>query len=145
MAGVSIDTFGASFVDYLPGVTETLNDTVVVRKLANKSYKWQGANISFFVHTARNHAIGNIQDGGAFPVPDKQDYVEAKAFRRFMAGSVQITDGQLANAATTKNAAIDAVTSELKGMMDGMGTYEGFMSYRDGTGSVGIVKNADRL
>lgn len=139
MAGVSIDTFGASFVDYLPGVTDTLENTVLMRKLARKDYRWEGANISFFVHTARNHAVGNIEDGGAFPVADKQDYVEAKAYRKFLVGSVQITDGALANAASSKRAARDVVTSELRGMMEGMAKYESFMGYRDGTGTVGLV------
>lgn len=139
MAGVSISDFGASFIDYLPGVTETLNNTVTLRKHANKDYQWEGQNISFFVHLARNHAVGNIEDGGAFPVADKQDYAEAKAYRRFLAGSVQITDGALANAATSKRAAIDVVTSELKGMLEGMAKYEEFMGYRDGTGVVGLL------
>jgi hypothetical protein len=139
MAGVSISNFNASFIDYLPGVTESLNDTVMVRKLARKDYKWEGANISFFVHTARNHAIGYIEDGGAFPIPDKQDYVEAKAYRRFLTGSVQITDGALANAATSKRSAIDVTTSELRGMINGLGTFEGFMAYRNGDGTVGTV------
>lgn len=139
MAGVSIDTFGANFVDYLPGVIETLNNKVVLRRLARKDYKWQGSNISFFVHTARNHGIGNIEDGSTLPTADKQDYVEAKAYRKFLAGSVQITDGALANAADTTRAARDVVTSELRGMMEGMAKYENFMGYRDGTGTVGLV------
>lgn len=139
MAGASISNFNASFIDYLPGVVETLNDTVIVRKLARKDYKWEGANISFFVHTARNHALGYVEDGGAFPTPDKQDYVEAKAYRRFLVGAVQITDGALANAASTKRAAIDVTTSELRGMINGLGTFEGFMAYRNGDGSVGTV------
>lgn len=139
MAGVGISDFGASFVDYLPGVTESLNNTVTMRKYARKDYNWEGNNISFFVHVARNHAVGNIEDGGAFPVADKQDYVEAQAFRRFLVGSVQITDGALANAATSKRAAVDVVTSELRGMLEGMAKYEEFMSYRDGTGVVGLV------
>jgi hypothetical protein len=143
MAGVSIDDFGASFVDYLPGVVETLNDTVMVRKLARKDYRWEGANISFFVHTARNHALGFIEDGGAFATPNKQDYVEAKAYRKFLQGSVQITDGALANAATSKRAAIDVTTSELRGMINGLGTFEGFMAYLNGDGSVGDVGATD--
>lgn len=139
MAGVSISDFNASFIDYLPGVVETLNDTVIVRKLARKDHKWEGANISFFVHTARNHALGYVEDGGAFPTPDKQDYVEAKAYRRFLVGSVQITDGALANAATSKRSAIDVTTSELRGMINGLGTFEGFMAYRNGDGTVGTI------
>jgi hypothetical protein len=136
MAGVSIDDFGASFIDYLPGVTETLNNTVTLRRYARTDYKWEGASINFFVHTARNHAVGNLEDGGNFAVADKQDYQEAQAFRRFAAGSVQVTDGALANAATSKRAAIDVVTSELQGMVEGQAKYDEFMSFQSGTGVV---------
>ena len=139
MAGVSISDFGASFIDYLPDVTETLNNVVTMRKYARNDYKWEGANIQFYVHTARNFALGNIEDGGAFPVANKQDYVAATAFRRFNVGSVQISDGALANAATSKRAAIDVVTSELRGMTEGMAKYDEYMSMRDGTGVVGRV------
>lgn len=137
MAGASIDDLGTLMIDYLPDVTETLNNVVTLRSLVKNDYKWEGKNIQFFIHVARNHAVGNIQDGGAFPVPDKQDYVEAKAYRRFLVGSVQCTDGSLATAATSKRAARDTATSELRGMMEGLAKYENFMAYRNGTGVVG--------
>lgn len=137
MAGVSIEDLGTLMIKYLPGVTETLNNVVTLRQMARNDFKWEGKNIQFFLHVARNHAIGNVQDGGSLPVADKQDYVEAKAYRRFLVGSVQATDGSLATAATTSNAAKDTASSELRGLMEAMAKYENYMAYRDGTGVVG--------
>lgn len=139
MAGVSIDTLGMLMTEYIPGVTETLNNEVLLRRKARDDYKWEGDKIEFHVHTARNIGLGYVEDGGALPVANKQDYVKAEAYRKFLVGSVQATDGALATAATSKRAARDTATSELRGMMEGMAKYENFMGYRDGTGTVGLV------
>ena len=139
MAGASIDTLGMLMIEYLPGVTETLNNEVLLRKKSRNDYKWEGDKIEFHVHTARNHGLGYIEDGGSFPVANKQDYIKAEAYRKFLVGSVQATDGALATAATSKRAARDTATSELRGMMEGMAKFENFMGYRDGTGVVGLL------
>ena len=138
MAGVSIDNFGASFIEYLPGVTETLDDVVTLRKYSQE-HKWEGDHIRFYVHVSRNIGHGNTEDGGAIASAGKQGYVPAQAYRRFYAGAVQITDGALANAATSKRAAIDVVSSELRGLMEDAAKYQEFMSYQNGTGVVGLL------
>lgn len=140
MAGVSIDDFGALMINYLPGVVPTLNNAVMLRQLMRNDFKWEGKNIQFFVHVARNTGIGYVEDGGAIPVADKQDYQEAKAYRRFLGGAVQVTDGTLATASTSEKAAEDVVTSELRGLIEGMATLENFMGFQDGTGVVAIVR-----
>jgi len=137
MAGVTIDTLGTLFINYLPGVTQTLNNEVTLRRNALKSNKkWTGEKIEFRIHVARNPAIGYVEDAGALPVAGKQDYVAATVGRRFMVGSVQASDGGLAVGADTKNAAIDTATSELRGMMEGLMKFENYMGFRDGTGVV---------
>jgi hypothetical protein len=137
MPGVSIDTFGASMIKYLPGVRQTLNKTSNMRRIAKaKQKKWQGESMDFSVHVARNHAIGNIEDGGAFPAAGKQSYVFAKVYRKFTVGSVQLTDGILKNAATTEGATISVTESELDGMIEGIKKYENYFFTRDGTGEV---------
>lgn len=145
MAGVNISNFGAAFTRYLQGVTDTLQNKSKLRSMIKKDDKWTGDHIEFFVHTARNHALGNVQDGGAFPSPDKQDYVAAKAYRKFLVGAVQLTDGVMATAGSGKNVARDVVTSEIKGMMDGMMKYENGMLFRDGTGAVAQLQTAQDL
>jgi hypothetical protein len=100
---------------------------------------WEGERLEWRVHVKRNPAVSNIEDGGAFPIAGKQSYVPAYAYRKFCVGSVQVTDGALTNAATTKNAAISVVESELTGMMDGIKKYQNGTFSRDGTGVVATV------
>lgn len=140
MAGVSIDTYGALWIKYMPGVRKTLNNSTNARQLAKaKEKKWQGESIDFSVHVARNVGVGNIEDGGKLPSAGKQSYVFAKVHRKFLTGSVQITDGLLKNAATTEGASISVTESELDGLLDGIRKYENYMFTRDGTGIVTTI------
>jgi hypothetical protein len=140
MAGVNIGNVGLTFTRYLDGVSETLNQTSKSRRLVRKDDKWTGSHIEWRVHTARNHALGYVEDGGAFPVPDKQDYQAAKAYRKFVVGSIQLTDGVMATAAKSRNVARDVITSEVQGMMNGILKFENGMFFRNGDGSVATVQ-----
>ena len=137
MAGVNIDNVGLTFTRYLDGVVETLNHTSKSRNLVRKDDNWTGSHIEGKVHVANSTALGYVEDGGAFPTADKQDYVAYKATRRFIVGSIQLTDGAMATAAKSANVARDVITSEVQGMMNNILKFENFMFFRDGTGSVG--------
>jgi len=139
MPGVGIDDFGADFIKYLPGVTYTMRRTSPMRNMPLRDIKWEGTKLVKKLHTAYNTAIADIEDGGGLPPAKKQDFTETEVTRRFTAGSVQVTDGALANAKTTKGAAIRVVSSELKGLLEGMRKREGFMLCRDGTGVVALM------
>jgi hypothetical protein len=137
MAGVSIDDFGASFIHYRKGVIDTLNHYSNARKIPTGKLKWEGSELQKHVHVELNPAIAAVGDGGALPAAKKQTYAVANAKRKFIVGSVQVTDGILNNAKTTKHAAVRVVDSELKGMMKGIHKFENFFFTRDGTGVVG--------
>lgn len=139
MSGVSIDDFGASFIHYLPGVIQTLNNTSMARMLPKGSLKWEGKNLEKSVHVRRNVSWTFTEDGGPIPAAGKQTYVAAKAYRKFGVGSVKVTEGILKNAATTSHAAITVVESELTGMTDTMRKGENFLFTRDGTGVVATM------
>ena len=139
MPGVGIDDFGASFIKYRAGIIQTLNSTVKARLIPKGDVKWEGVHLEKKVQVRRNVAIGSPQDGGAIPSAGKATYVPAKVARKFVVGSVKVTDGILANAATTENAAITVNESELQGLMDGLRKWENFMFGRDGTGIVGLL------
>jgi hypothetical protein len=139
MPGVSLSDFGASFIHYLPGVVRILNNTSKARLLPKGNLKWNGEYVQKTVHVKRNAAIAFPQDGGAIPPAGKQSYVPMKLARKFMVGSVKVTDGLLENADTTENAAITVVESELRGMLDGIRKLENFYFTRDGTGIVATI------
>ena len=139
MAGVNIGNVGLTFTRFLDGVVETLNHTSKARSLVRQEDKWTGSHIEGKIHTARSTAIGYVEDGGAFPTADKQDYATYQATRKFTVGSVQITDGAMATAAKSPNVARDVVTSEVKGLMNNILKFENGFFFRDGTGTVATL------
>ena len=143
MAGVNIGNVGLTFTRFLDGVVETLNHTSKARSLVRQEDKWTGSHIEGKIHTARSTAIGYVEDGGAFPVADKQDYQTYQATRKFTVGSVQITDGAMATAAKSPNVARDVVTSEVKGLMNNILKFENGFFFRDGTGVVSTIKDGE--
>ena len=137
--GVSISTFNASFIKYLPGVTKTLNNTSTARLLPLGKVKWEGDRLLKKVHVKRNIAITSTVDGGAIPAAGKQTYVDSEAYRKFLVGAVRVSDGVLNNASTTENAAITVVKSELEGLLEGVRKVEEWQFTRDGTGIVALL------
>jgi len=134
MAGVNIGNVGLTFTRYLDGVVESLNQMSKARKLVRQDDQWTGDHIEGRLHTARSPSFGYLEDGSAFASPDKQDYVSYKAYRKFIGGSIQLTDGVMATASKSKNVARDVITSEVEGLMNGMLKHENFAFFRDGTG-----------
>lgn len=139
MAGVNIDNVGLTFQKYLDGVVETLNHQSKARSLVRKNDTWRGAQLEGRVHVGRSTSIGYVEDGGAFPVADKQDYVTYTVGRKFSVGSIQLTDGVMASAAKSPQVARDVITSEVKGMMNNMLKFENGMFFRNGDGSVATI------
>jgi hypothetical protein len=142
MAGVNIDNVGLTFTHYIQGVVDTLQQKSKLRSMLRNDHKWSGSHVEGRVHVARSTAVGNVEDGGAFPVADKQDYATYKAYRKFTVGSIQLTDGVMATAKEGKDVAKGVLTSEVKGMMTGILKYENGMLYRDGTGSLCQISDA---
>jgi hypothetical protein len=141
MAGVNISNVGLLYTNYLKEVSEYLNQESKARNLVKQNKKWTGSHLEWVLHTARNPAIGYVEDGGAFPVPDRQRYTRVKAYRKFVVGSIQLTDGVMATAAGSPNVAKDVVQSEVQGMMTGLEKYENGFFFRNGDGTVATVQS----
>lgn len=134
---VSISTFGASFIHYLPGVVKILNETVNAKRLTKgTAKKWEGSKLTKYVHVSRNGGINFVEDGGAIPPSGKQGYQPSDAYRKIVVGSVAVTDGILANASSTSHAAISVVDSELRGLMEGIRKFYNYFWTRAGDGIV---------
>jgi hypothetical protein len=134
--GISVADHGALFTQYLPDVVQTLNNTTYARSLPKARAKWVGDHIEQTIHLARNVAVGNTSDGGAFPAAGKQSKSLLRSSRKFTFGTVQLTDGIMATAPDSKGSAESVVEQELTGMMNGVEVYENGMFTRDGTGVV---------
>lgn len=140
MAGVNIANAGLLLTNYLlDGVDETLNHESRARQLCKKTNNWTGDHLEWRVHVRRSGATNYSEDGGAFPTANKQTYVPAKAYRKFLKGSIQLTDGAMNAGKAGKAVAKDVVTSEVRGMMRDMLKQESGFFFKDGTGSVARV------
>jgi hypothetical protein len=140
MAGVSIGDFGASFIKYLPKVTKTLNMTSIARKIPKGKMQWKGEeHVEKVIHLQPSGSINpGTYDGAPLPEASKQTYGRIKAYRTFLSGTVQVTDGAL-RAITDKQSAISVVNSELRGLMEGIRKLENFNFTRDGSGKMCTV------
>lgn len=140
MAGVNISNVGLTFVDQMTNdIVESLNMESDMRQLVATDERWTGDYKEGRVHVRPSGAIQNVEDGGAFPVPNKQSYVPYKVYRKFVAGAIQLTDGAMAAAAKGKNVARDVISSETEGLMQEILKYENGMFTRNGDGSVGSL------
>ncbi len=139
MAGANISNVGLLFTRYLDGVTETLNHASRARARVKKDDKWTGSHIEWRVHTQRSGAIQYTEDGGQFPTANKQDYTPAKAYRKFLVASIQLTDGVMATGVGS-NVARSVIESEIQGMMRDIKKKENFDFFRDGTGVVATTQ-----
>lgn len=142
MAGATIGNSKLQYINYLRGVDRTLNAAVKMRNWSAKDDRWTGDRREWRVHVSRNGAIQYTEDGGKFPEAGNQSHVPAFAYRKFLQGKIQITDGAMATIKSDANAAKGIVESEVRGMMEDMKKYESFMSFRDGTGVVAELTDA---
>lgn len=139
MAGVNATNVGTTYVHILEGATETLNQSSKARSKVTQNYEWRGSHLEHKLHMARNQAVGFMQDGSTFPVPDKEDFVSTKIGRKVVGGSIQLTDVVMATAAKSPEVAVDVVSSHTEGLMKNILKFENFFFTRDGTGSVATV------
>jgi len=128
----------AMYQNILTGVTETLNQSTLPRKLFTE-YPWHGSHIEHALHTKRGLAVKFGSDGSSFPTPHGQAYEKIKVGRKMMLGSISLTDAVLAAAAKSPEVAIDAMSAESEGIMNDIGVLDTFLSYRDGTGKLASV------
>lgn len=137
--GANIGNVGLLLTRYLDGVTDTLNHASRARARVKKDDKWTGSHIEWRVHTQRSGALQYTEDGGAFPVANKQSYTPAKAYRKFLVGSIQLTDGVMATGVGS-NVAKSVIQSEIEGMMRDIKKKENFDFFRDGTGTIATTQ-----
>jgi hypothetical protein len=140
MAGANITNFAILQTHYLKDIVNTLNNTSKLRMLCSKNpYSWTGDHIEFPINLGRNIGIGAIQDGGAYPAAGKQLHQFAKAYRKFVVASVQLTEGLLATASDSVGSAKSALAIETEGIMRDVRKFENGMLFRDGSGKIATI------
>ena len=141
MAGVNVTNVGTTYTNYEKGFIETLNSEARSHNMARKK-KWTGKNIEGRIHLAWSTALGWSEDGGSFPSEDKNDYVAYNVGRRFFHAKIGLTNGVLATARRSPQVARDVLDSEVRGMMTAALKYYNGFFFKDGTGSVAELADA---
>lgn len=138
MAGVNRSNTGLLWENRVNDIAETLNRKSKIRNTL-KQEKWGGSHIEWPVHTAGTPAIWYMEDAGQLPTPNKQDYVRAKSYVKFLGGTIQYSDGAAASTSGA-NAIKDVVDNEMKRLILDMSKMENFFFLRDGTGVVAEIQ-----
>lgn len=138
MVGVSLTDFGALKLAYQPLIIKALSSGAKAYNIPEVK-NWVGDVMDFRVQTDRNPNMGFLEDAGAYGTPGKQNYVRATVGRRFFAMKLQLSLG-VQYASKGEGAFIDAVESEVKGGLKDAISYMNRMFFRDGTGTVGLLK-----
>ena len=138
--GAAIQDLTTLFIDYRPGFVNLLNDRVLARKLAvGKDYKWEGDYVLKKLQISRHTGLTMGEDGMALPPAGIPTMIDSKAYRRFFAAKVQVTDGALNTATSDKNAAKSTAKLLLSDIATAAQKFQNFMLTRDGTGAVANV------
>src|SRR5690606_22130410 len=110
-----------------------------MRQRVKNETVWGAEHLEWRVHVTPSGAVSWIQDGGKFPVPNKQGYATAKAYRRSVAGKIQLTDHVLANAGEGKTVAKSVLKSEMEGLLKEIAKTESYFMHGDGSGVVSVA------
>jgi hypothetical protein len=104
---------------YLPPVREMLNNATILLNRLEKDTSTQvvgGKTFTVPLHVSRNEAAGvGRAESGTLPTAGQQGYTQAIVPNKYLYSRIRLTGPVIA--ATKTNALVDAVTSEMKGLM----------------------------
>jgi len=123
MAGMTLSTADKILkVQYLPPVRELLNNSTVLLSRIEKDSSTQrvgGKSFTIPLHVTRNEAanVGRPEDG-TLPTAGQQGYTEAIVPNKYTYSTLRITGPVMAAAKSNAQAFVDALTSEMKGLVN---------------------------
>src|SRR5574343_702495 len=120
---------------YELGIVETIRRASNMYKMA-KRVPFTGNQIEFRVESALSTALGNADEGGAFPVSDNSKRNTAQIGRKIFHAAIELTDVIMAAGKTSPAVARDALESEIRNMLDGSLKYMNSMFFLDGSGKI---------
>ena len=122
MAGINLTTADKILkVLYLPPVRELLNNSTVLLSRLEKDSSTQvvgGKQFTIPLHVSRNEAagVGRAEDG-TYATAGQQGYENAIVPNKYLYGHIRVTGPVIAATKNNQHAFVDALTSEMKGLM----------------------------
>ncbi len=122
MAGIDLTTADKILkVLYLPPVREMLNNSTVLLNRIEKDTSTQmvgGKDFTVPIHKTRNEAAGiGRAENGTLPTAGQQGYGNAIVPNKYIYGSIQVSGPAIAATRSQAHAFVQALTSEMKGLM----------------------------
>ncbi len=122
MAGITLSTADKILkVLYLGPIRELLNNSTVLLSRLEKDSSTQtvsGKTFTIPLHKSRNEAAGvGRAEGGTLPTAGQQGYAEAIVPNKYIYSKIKVTGPVIAATKNSAQAFVDAVTSEMKGVV----------------------------
>ena len=122
MAGIDLTTADKILkVLYLPPVREMLNNATVLLSRIEKDSSTQlvsGKEFTIPLHKSRNEAAGvGRAENGTLPTAGQQGYTTAVVPNKYIYGRIRVTGPVLAATKNSAQAFVEALTSEMKGLV----------------------------
>jgi hypothetical protein len=120
MAGIDLSTADKILkVLYLPPVRELLNNsTVLLSRIEKQVQQVGGKSFTIPLHKSRNQAAGiGRAEAGTLPTAGQQGYTEAILPNKYVYGQIKVTGPVLAATRSNAYAFVEALTSEMKGLV----------------------------
>jgi len=106
-------------VRYIGTIREQLNNaTVLLAKIGRQDQMVSGKDFTVPLHTGRNTSAGTgLSDGGTLPTAGQQTYQTTIVPNKYLYGSIQVTGPTIAATRDNAGAFVEALNSEVDGLM----------------------------
>lgn len=120
---------------YLPVLNEQLNNATVLFSRLEKDYdSVVGKNFTMALHTDYNLSVAARTEGATLPTAGTQVYTNATVPMKYLYGGISLTGQTLKAAKVSEGAYIQALDSEMKGLMTDFKRSLNKQVWGDGTG-----------
>jgi hypothetical protein len=132
-------------VRYIGTIREQLNNaTVLLSKIGRRDQMVSGKTFSVPLHTGRNTSAGyGLSDGGTLPTAGQQAYSTSIVPNKYLYGTIQVTGPTIAATRDNVGAFVEALNSEVEGLMRDTKRDMNRQLNGDGTGALAYWTTAD--
>lgn len=128
-------------VRYIGQIREQLNNaTVLLSKIGRQDQMVSGKSFTVPLHTGRNASAGTgLADGGTLPTAGQQSFETTIVPNRYLYGRIEVTGPTIAATRDNVGAFVDALNSEVDGLMRDFKRDFNRQLNGDGTGALAYV------
>jgi hypothetical protein len=132
-------------VRYIGTIREQLNNaTVLLSKIGRQDQMVSGKTFTVPLHSGRNKSAGTgVSDGGTLPTAGQQSYETTIVPNKYLYGRIQVTGPTIAATRDNVGAFVEALNSEVDGLMRDFKRDLNRQLCGDGTGALAYWTSAD--